>query len=227
MQEDKKRKEVRDNKVISKLNREKQELQNKLDGLLNQSSSRRTQLPPFPMCRSSAETQTPVEEEKFSLDSYKLTDVYSTHSRIYEITHQTALNKGKIQKVFSDGHILLEYPDGMRQERYQNKYKITYFANKDIKQDFPDGSTHYFFAETNTFQRLFPDGTKIIRFNTGQIEKHYPNGTKKITFPDGTVKRATEGEEEVTYIDGVIEKTDKQGSKVLIHPGGLTESLSI
>ncbi|CAG9314972.1 unnamed protein product [Blepharisma stoltei] len=223
LQEERKRKENRDNKVISKLTREKMELQNKLFELEERSRDRRRS-PIVPASRSTAETQTPIEEEKGNIEALTPIEIFSAHSRVLEVVKQSTLSDGRVQKTLADGHILIVFPDGMRQEKYQNNYKITYFPNRDIKQDFPDGSTQYFFAETGAFQKVYANGKQTIRFNNGQTEKHYNDGSKKIIYPDGTVKRITSnGEEVCMFMDGVVERTDNKGVKQLIHPGGNIE----
>jgi hypothetical protein len=94
------------------------------------------------------------------------------------------------------------YPNGSRCEVYPNGYKVTYFANHDIKQEHPDGIIIYFFAKQQTTKTTFKDGMQIVKFRNGQTEKIFTDGTKEIRLPDGTVRCVFNNGEEIVCKTG-------------------------
>lgn len=91
------------------------------------------------------------------------------------------------------------YPNGSRTEIYPNGYKVTYFANHDVKQEHPEGISIYFFAKEQTTKTTFRDGVQVIKFKSGQTEKIFPDGTKEIKYTDGTVKCVFNNGEELIH----------------------------
>ena len=96
---------------------------------------------------------------------------------------------GRILKLYESGHRETIFPNNTRKEEYPNGYSVLFYANKDIKQVFPDGRIVYYYSEQSTSHTSYPDGSKLIRFGTGQTEKHYQDGSKKIKYLDGTIKK--------------------------------------
>ena len=89
---------------------------------------------------------------------------------------------------------------------------MVHFVNGDIKQNYPDGKTVYYFNDSQATQTTFNDGLQVFKFNNGQIEKHYPDGSKQIAFPDGSMRYIlADGYEETYYQDGSIQKIDTNG----------------
>lgn len=118
------------------------------------------------------------------------------------------------------------FPNGVKCEIYPNGYKVTYYANRDIKQEYPDGKQVYFFASEQTTKITYPNGLKEITFGNGQKEKYFPDGTKEIKFTDGTLKCVfPSGEEQTVLPNGTIEKFDYRGIKTIMHKDGRKETI--
>lgn len=99
------------------------------------------------------------------------------------------------------------YPSGAKRETYPNGYIITYYINKDIKQEYPDGKSIYFFASTQTTQTTYKSGKKELKFQNGQEEIFFPDGLREIRFVNGTIKYIfPNGDEKVVFQDGTIQK---------------------
>ena len=88
---------------------------------------------------------------------------------------------------YSNNKKEIKFPSGLKKEIFNDGFQIIYFNNGDIKQNYPDGKTVYFFKDANTVQTTYPNKVQVFKFYNGQIEKHFPNGFKKIFFPNGTV----------------------------------------
>jgi hypothetical protein len=64
------------------------------------------------------------------------------------------------------------FPDG---------YYTTFYANKDIKQNFPNGKTIYFYSKNKSLEFNLPDqGFIAYKFKNFQFEKHFFDGRKYI-----------------------------------------------
>ena len=131
---------------------------------------------------------------------------------------------GRILKLYESGHRETIFPNNTRKEEYPNGYSVLFYANKDIKQVFPDGRIVYYYSEQSTSHTSYPDGSKLIRFGTGQTEKHYQDGSKKIKYLDGTIKKiSASGDQETIYPDSTLELVLANGSSSVFHPGGHKE----
>lgn len=107
-------------------------------------------------------------------------------------------NKYKIEKnakIFSkektkDGKTVIEYennskelifPSGVKEQIFDDGFKIIYYTNKNIKQIFPNGKIIYFFNDSKITQTFIPElNVHIYKYKNGMMEKHYPNGKKEI-----------------------------------------------
>ena len=119
----------------------------------------------------------------------------------------TLTSDGKIINLYTNNKREIIFKSGIKKEIFEDGHQIVYFINGDLKQNFPDGKTVYFFNEAQTTQTTYSDGLQVFKFNNGQIEKHYPDGNKKISFPDGTIRYIfNNGYEETYYADGRVQK---------------------
>ena len=157
----------------------------------------------------------------------KMVEIYEKKVKTLEIAHQTILKQLSNKKIQNHSHSNsfspfipakihsktsssssstqnnakseVLYPNGSRAEIYPNGYKVTYFANHDVKQEHPEGISIYFFAKEQTTKTTFRDGVQVIKFKSGQTEKVFPDGTKEIKYTDGTVKCVFNNGEELIY----------------------------
>lgn len=115
---------------------------------------------------------------------------------------------------YSDGLEVLDYPNGLVEERCKNgSVNVTY----------PNGSKKHIYTD-NSEEWIYPDGStmkvnlnndKILTLPNGQKEIHtkehmrreYPDGTIKFVYPDGT--------QETRYSNGRIRLKDKSGNLVM------------
>ena len=113
----------------------------------------------------------------------------------FEMVFPEKYKLDKKGKVFSkektkDGKLIIEYennakelffPSGVREEVFEDGYKIIYYTNKDIKQIYPDGKVVYFFFNSKITQTYLPSlNVHIYRYQNGTLEKHYANGKKEL-----------------------------------------------
>ena len=105
----------------------------------------------------------------------------------FEMVFPEKYKLDKKGKVFSkektkDGKLIIEYennakelffPSGVREEVFEDGYKIIYYTNKDIKQIYPDGKVVYFFFNSKITQTYLPSlNVHIYRYQNGTLEKH-------------------------------------------------------
>ena len=75
----------------------------------------------------------------------------------------------------------LIFPSGVKEQIFDDGFKIIYYTNKDIKQIYPDGKVVYFFFNSKITQTYLPSlNVHIYRYQNGTLEKHYANGKKEL-----------------------------------------------
>jgi centromere protein J len=206
--------------------------------------------PPKPPPSDSPSSKSIISEARISQASLPILPTHSSHSshsshstlheRLQEsnsercdlpeysekiplLDHKT-FPDGRVLKLYESGHRETHYPNGTRKEEYPNGYSVLFYSNKDIKQVFPDGRTVYYYSEQSTSHTTYPDGSKLIRFSTGQTEKHLKDGSKKIKYLDGTVKKISpNGDQETIYPDSTLQVVLANGNSSIFHPGGHKE----
>ena len=131
---------------------------------------------------------------------------HSDHPENTQWYDESVGNKNKITRLFHNGKKELLFQNGVKKQIFPDGYTIVFFNNKDIKQTYPDGKSVYYFSEADTTQTTMVDGTKVFRFDTGQIEIHYNDKTIECRFVDGTVQNIDQnGQKTVTTPDGVTQ----------------------
>lgn len=153
-------------------------------------------------------------KDKLVLEDYefKIPDKYKNKN--YTLLKTLETDEKKI-KFFSDNKKEVLFPSGVRKEIYNDGYQIVHFVNGDIKQNFPDGKSVYYFNEAKTVQTTFSNGVLVFKFNNDQLERHYPDGKKQILFPDGSERIVlSNGYEETYYSDGRVVKGNTNGQTV-------------
>lgn len=154
-----------------------------------------------------------IEEYKIQLEEFKKENTRLRHEN-YILKQQKFPNATQtLSKISHDQKNLAEevaqevsYSNGTKKKIFKSGLIITYYPNKDIKQEFSDGKTSYFFAEPQTTQILHKNGTKELKFITGQEELHFPDGKKEIKYPDNTMKLiSSTGDEKIIFPDGTTQ----------------------
>lgn len=148
----------------------------------------------------------------------------------FKLKSEHCKQNSTISKVLSQqvGHEKTEvfYPNGVRAEMYSSGFRVFYYLNGDIKQEFPNSKQVYFFASEQTTKTTFPDGIKEFKFYNGQVDKYFPDGTKEIKYPDGVIKCIFQnGEAETVFPDKTIETVDCAGGKIIRHFDGRVETI--
>ena len=128
-----------------------------------------------------------TKENKLSLEDYefKIPDKYKNQK--YKLI-KTLKAGDKIINLYNENKKEIIFQSGVRKEIFEDGYQIIYFVNGDIKQNYPNGKSVYFFNQAKTVQTTFKNGIIVIKFENNQVERHYPDGKKQILYPDGSEK---------------------------------------
>uniref|UniRef100_A0A182MUE5 Centromere protein J C-terminal domain-containing protein n=1 Tax=Anopheles culicifacies TaxID=139723 RepID=A0A182MUE5_9DIPT len=118
---------------------------------------------------------------------------------------------GNLKKISSDGMII----------------RMLYF-NKDIKEtNMTDGTTKYYYFETNTWHTTYLDGLEILEFPDGQTEHRFKDGSTEVHFPNGSIRTTNPNSadiaEEWKYPDGTTVIIRKNDDKEINLPNGQVE----
>ena len=153
-------------------------------------------------------------KDKLVLEDYEFKIPEKYQNKNYTLLKTLETDEKKI-KFYTDNKKEVLFPSGVRKEIYNDGYQIVHFVNGDIKQNFPDGKSVYYFNEAKTVQTTFNNGVLVFKFNNDQLERHYPDGKKQILFPDGSERIVlSNGYEETYYSDGRIVKGNTNGQTV-------------
>ena len=136
------------------------------------------------------ELDKPINKEEYD---FHIPEQYTNNN--YQLIKKEEID-GKDIYFYSNNKKVIIFPSGLKKEIFNDGFQLIYFNNGDIKQNYPDGKSIYFFKEANTVQTTYPNGIQIFKFYNGQIEKHFPNGFKKIFFPNGTLDYIFSGKKE-------------------------------
>ena len=152
--------------------------------------------------------------DKLVLKDYEFKIPEKYQNKNYTLLKTLESDEKKI-KFYTDNKKEVLFPSGVRKEIYNDGYQIVHFVNGDIKQNFPDGKSVYYFNEAKTVQTTFSNGILVFKFNNDQLERHYPDGKKQILFPDGSERIVlSNGYEETYYSDGRVVKGNTNGQTV-------------
>ncbi|XP_053671331.1 centromere protein J [Anopheles nili] len=118
---------------------------------------------------------------------------------------------GNLKKISSDGLII----------------RMLYF-NKDIKEtNMTEGTTKYYYFETNTWHTTYLDGLEILEFPDGQTEHRFKDGSTEVHFPNGSIRTTNPNSadiaEEWKYPDGTAVIIRKNDDKEINLPNGQLE----
>ena len=98
------------------------------------------------------------------------------------------------------------YETGVTKQIFPSGQSILRFGNGDVKTFFVDGTETYLFAESRILVTRFKNGDVLEEFPDGQTVRKSLDGTVLVRFPDGLTKKSRNGDEEITYPDGRVEK---------------------
>uniref|UniRef100_A0A182JQS0 Centromere protein J C-terminal domain-containing protein n=1 Tax=Anopheles christyi TaxID=43041 RepID=A0A182JQS0_9DIPT len=118
---------------------------------------------------------------------------------------------GNLKKISSDGLII----------------RMLYF-NKDIKEtNMTEGTTKYYYFETNTWHTTYLDGLEILEFPDGQTEHRFKDGSTEVHFSNGSIRttnpNSVDISEEWKYPDGTTVIIRKNDDKEINLPNGQVE----
>uniref|UniRef100_A0A182VQY0 Centromere protein J C-terminal domain-containing protein n=1 Tax=Anopheles minimus TaxID=112268 RepID=A0A182VQY0_9DIPT len=118
---------------------------------------------------------------------------------------------GNLKKISADGMII----------------RMLYF-NKDIKEtNMTDGTTKYYYFETNTWHTTYLDGLEILEFPDGQTEHRFKDGSTEVHFRNGSIRTTNPNSadiaEEWKYPDGTTVIIRKNDDKEINLPNGQVE----
>ncbi|XP_035899883.1 centromere protein J [Anopheles stephensi] len=118
---------------------------------------------------------------------------------------------GNLKKISADGLII----------------RMLYF-NKDIKEtNMAEGTTKYYYFETNTWHTTYLDGLEILEFPDGQTEHRFKDGSTEVHFPNGSIRTTNPNSadiaEEWKYPDGTTVIIRKNDDKEINLPNGQVE----
>jgi centromere protein J len=127
------------------------------------------------------------KEKKLSLEEYefKIPEKYKNNK--YKLA-KTLKAGDKIINIYNDNKKEIIFQSGVRKEIFKDGFQIIYFVNGDIKQNYPNGKSIYYFSQAKTVQTTYKNGIIVVKFDNNQVERHYPDGKKQILFPDGSEK---------------------------------------
>ncbi|XP_058118729.1 centromere protein J [Anopheles ziemanni] len=121
---------------------------------------------------------------------------------------------------YPNGNLKKISPDGMT-------IRMLYF-NKDIKEtNMAEGTTKYYYSETNTWHTTYLDGLEILEFPDGQTEHRFKDGSTEVHFPNGSIRTTNPNSadiaEEWKYPDGTTVIIRKNEDKEISLPNGQVE----
>ncbi|XP_055635311.1 cingulin [Toxorhynchites rutilus septentrionalis] len=139
------------------------------------------------------------------------------------------INSLKREVVNEDGSRDIWYPNGNLKKISPDGLviRMLYF-NKDIKEtNLGEGTTKYYYFETNTWHTTYLDGLEILEFPDGQTEHRFKDGSTEVHFPNGSIRTTnsnnTDIAEEWKYVDGSTVVIKKNDDKVITLPNGQVE----
>ena len=141
-----------------------------------------------------------IKENKLSLEEYEF-KIHEKYNRQNYKLIKTLNAEDKIINLYNNNKKEILFPSGVRKEIFEDGHQIIHFVNGDIKQNYPNGKSVYYFSQAKTVQTTFKNGIFVIKFENNQVERHYPDGKKQILFPDGTEKTIFENENEQSLYD--------------------------
>uniref|UniRef100_A0A1Q3F2G5 Putative t complex protein n=1 Tax=Culex tarsalis TaxID=7177 RepID=A0A1Q3F2G5_CULTA len=135
----------------------------------------------------------------------------------------------KREVVNADGSRDIWYPNGNLKKISPDGLvmRMLYF-NKDIKEtNLSEGTTKYYYFETNTWHTTYLDGLEILEFPDGQTEHRFKDGSTEVHFPNGSIRTTNPNSmdiaEEWKYADGSTVLVKKNDDKVITLPNGQVE----
>ncbi|XP_058452981.1 centromere protein J isoform X2 [Malaya genurostris] len=139
------------------------------------------------------------------------------------------INDLKREIVNEDGSRDIWYPNGNLKKISPDGLviRMLYF-NKDIKEtNVSEGTTKYYYFETNTWHTTYLDGLEILEFPDGQTEHRYKDGSTEVHFPNGSIRTTNPNSvdiaEEWKYADGSTVIVKRNDDKVITLPNGQVE----
>ncbi|EAT40082.1 AAEL008183-PA [Aedes aegypti] len=139
------------------------------------------------------------------------------------------INSLKREVVNEDGSRDIWYPNGNLKKISPDGLviRMLYF-NKDIKEtNMSEGTTKYYYFETNTWHTTYLDGLEILEFPDGQTEHRFKDGSTEVHFPNGSIRTTNPNSvdiaEEWKYPDGSTVIIKKNDDKVINLPNGQVE----
>ncbi|XP_062562240.1 uncharacterized protein LOC134225847 isoform X2 [Armigeres subalbatus] len=139
------------------------------------------------------------------------------------------INNLKREVVNDDGSRDIWYPNGNLKKISPDGLviRMLYF-NKDIKEtNMSEGTTKYYYFETNTWHTTYLDGLQILEFPDGQTEHRFKDGSTEVHFPNGSIRTTNPNSvdiaEEWKYPDGSTVIIKKNDDKVINLPNGQVE----
>uniref|UniRef100_A0A182N5X7 Centromere protein J C-terminal domain-containing protein n=1 Tax=Anopheles dirus TaxID=7168 RepID=A0A182N5X7_9DIPT len=135
----------------------------------------------------------------------------------------------KREIVNADGSRDIWYPNGNLKKISPEGLiiRMLYF-NKDIKEtNMSEGTTKYYYFETNTWHTTYLDGLEILEFPDGQTEHRFKDGSTEVHFPNGSIRTTNPNSadiaEEWKYPDGTTVIIRKNDDKEINLPNGQVE----
>ncbi|XP_050083937.1 centromere protein J [Anopheles aquasalis] len=121
---------------------------------------------------------------------------------------------------YPNGNLKKISPDGLM-------IRMLYF-NKDIKEtNVSEGTTRYYYFETNTWHTTYLDGLEILEFPDGQTQHRFKDGSTEVHFPNGSIRTTNPNSadiaEEWKYPDGTTVVIRKNDDKEITLPNGQVE----
>uniref|UniRef100_A0A182Q4X0 Centromere protein J C-terminal domain-containing protein n=1 Tax=Anopheles farauti TaxID=69004 RepID=A0A182Q4X0_9DIPT len=149
------------------------------------------------------------------------------HDRTPEAAERIKSLKREI--VNADGSRDIWYPNGNLKKISPDglTIRMLYF-NKDIKEtNMSEGTTKYYYFETNTWHTTYLDGLEILEFPDGQTEHRFKDGSTEVHFPNGSIRTTNPNSadiaEEWKYPDGTTVIIRKNDDKEINLPNGQVE----
>ncbi|XP_035773304.1 centromere protein J-like [Anopheles albimanus] len=121
---------------------------------------------------------------------------------------------------YPNGNLKKISPDGLM-------IRMLYF-NKDIKEtNVSEGTTRYYYFETNTWHTTYLDGLEILEFPDGQTQHRFKDGSTEVHFQNGSIRTTNPNSadiaEEWKYPDGTTVVIRKNDDKEITLPNGQVE----
>ncbi|XP_058825961.1 centromere protein J-like [Topomyia yanbarensis] len=143
-----------------------------------------------------------------------------TADLIKNLKREIVNNDGSRDIWYPNGNLKKISPDGL-------VIRMLYF-NKDIKEtNVSEGTTKYYYFETNTWHTTYLDGLEILEFPDGQTEHRFKDGSTEVHFPNGSIRTTNPNSadiaEEWKYADGSTVIVKRNDDKVITLPNGQVE----